>query len=97
MDAAEDDRLGIHACRLAGELERVADEVGHLEELRTLVVVGQDHRVTGALERVDLAHQVGESRAPVGGVGDVAEGGEKRFELGTGRGSKRVHAFSWSS
>jgi hypothetical protein len=36
------------------ELERVADEVGHLEDLRSLVVVGEDDRVLLDLELPDL-------------------------------------------
>ena len=40
--------------RLAGEPERVADEVGQVLDLGHLVVVGQDHRAALGCERPHL-------------------------------------------
>ena len=47
--------LGVDLLALARQLERVADEVGDLEDLRPLVVVRQDDGVALALERADAA------------------------------------------
>ncbi len=45
VDAAEDDRGGLEAGRLAAELEGVADEIGRVLDLRDLVVVGENDGV----------------------------------------------------
>src|SRR5207245_11796633 len=81
VDAAEDDRVGLHAGRLARELERVAHEVGHREDLRALVVVRQDDGVAGALQGADLGDDVGQRGAAFGAVVPIAERREQRFEL----------------
>ena len=52
--AAEGDHLGIGLRRLAAEFERVADEIGKILNLRLLVIMGQDHRVTLLAQAVDL-------------------------------------------
>ena len=54
VNAAEDDRLGFGARRLAGEPERVADVVRDVLNLGYLVVVGEDHRIALGRERTDL-------------------------------------------
>ena len=67
---------------LARQLERVADEVGHLEDLGTLVVVRQDDGVAVALELLDLGDQVGNGVAALVGVARVAQPGEEGVEVG---------------
>src|SRR5581483_6060627 len=89
VHAAEDDHVGVDPRRLAGELERVADEVGHLEELRTLVVVREDDGVPLPLERRDLGDRVGDRGAAGGRIRRVAERREERFEGGGGGGFHR--------
>ena len=59
-----------------GELERVADVVGDLLDLRQLVVVGEDHRVLLAGERPDLLLE----RADVL-RGKIAAGGGVRHRI----------------
>ncbi len=61
VHAAEHDRLGIrHRLRRVGELERVAEEVGVLDDLVPLIEVAEDHhpvaecRLRGADARVQL-------------------------------------------
>ncbi len=58
VDPAEDDHLGVSAGGLAGELERVADEIGHVLDLGTLVIVRQDHGLAGLAQLVDRGRQV---------------------------------------
>ena len=57
VNAAELDHLGIGLRRLAGEAERVADEVGHVLQLRQLIVVGEDDGVALGGERAHLLAQ----------------------------------------
>ena len=57
VDAAELDHVGVGLRRLAGEAERVADEVGHVLELGQLVVVREDDGVPLGRERADLVAQ----------------------------------------
>ena len=55
MDAAKHDDLGVaDLAGLARQLQRIADEIGDLEDLRALVIVGQDHRFALRLEPVDF-------------------------------------------
>ena len=58
VHAAEDDRLAVGGRRPAREAERVADVVGHVLDLRQLVVVGQDHRPALGRERPHLLLQL---------------------------------------
>ena len=52
VDAGQHDHLGIDLHGFAGERQAVADDVGHaVEDLRRLVVVGEDDGVALALER----------------------------------------------
>ena len=50
--------------RLLREAERVADEVGDVLDLGTLVVVGQDHRVALATQAFDPVQQAGPAPSP---------------------------------
>ena len=74
VDAAEDDHVGVDGCRLARQLERVADEVRHLEDLGTLVVVREHHGTTLLLELADLARQSGKLGASRAVITLVAQG-----------------------
>jgi hypothetical protein len=58
VHAAEGDDGGVGLGRLLGEAERVADVVGYVLDLRTLVVVGEDHGVALTGERTDLGLQL---------------------------------------
>ena len=51
---AEDDDVGRGLGRLLGQAQGIAYEIGHILNLRHLVVVGQDHRVVPALQLQDL-------------------------------------------
>jgi hypothetical protein len=51
------DHLGVGLRRLAGEAERVADEIRDVLQLGQLVVVGEDHGVALGRERADLFAQ----------------------------------------
>ena len=63
MHAALHDDIGIALGRLAGELERVADDVGNaMEDFRRHVVVGEHHGVARALQLVDGLDVRGEAR-----------------------------------
>ena len=57
MHAAERDDLGFGLRGLLRERERVADEVGHVLDLRALVVVREDHGATLGGERPYLGLQ----------------------------------------
>jgi hypothetical protein len=88
VDAAEHDDAGGHARPLARQLERVADEVGHFEDLRALVVVGQHDGVAGALEVLDLGHQGRECGARTRAVGVRVERAQSPVQVvGGGRGA----------
>ena len=55
MNAAEFDDVRIaHLRRHQRQLQRVADEIGDLENLRPVIVVRDDHCIALALERADL-------------------------------------------
>jgi hypothetical protein len=58
-DPAEDDQPGAHRTGLAGELQRVADEVGDVVDVRNLVVVGEDDRANRGLQVADCRFQIG--------------------------------------
>src|SRR5215470_10966865 len=68
MNTTEDDDVGIDGLALARQLERVADEVRDFEDLRPLIVVGENHRVALALEGSDACRHLGQPRALVRGV-----------------------------
>ena len=51
---AEDNDIGRGLGRLLGQPQGIAYEIGHILNLRRLVVVGQDHRVVPALQLQDL-------------------------------------------
>ena len=57
-DAGERDDPGVALLRLAGQVERVADEVGEILDRLFLVVVGQQDCVFLSLEREDLGFQI---------------------------------------
>ena len=63
VHAAEDDHIAGGLLPLAGQLQRVADEVRNLEDFRALIVVGEDDGVPLALEGRDSANDVGEPLA----------------------------------
>ena len=69
VNAAEDDDLGLGACRLLGQGEAVADKIGHVLDLALLVVVREDDRVElllqGADRRVELCRGGRERHASV--------------------------------
>ena len=54
MHAGEDDDLGLGACGLAGEAQRVADVVGDVLHLGPLIVVREHDRVALAGQLADL-------------------------------------------
>src|SRR5512133_3170265 len=54
VDATEDDCLRVRGGGLAGQTERIADEVGHVLDLGNLVVVREDDGVSLARERLHL-------------------------------------------
>jgi hypothetical protein len=56
-DPGEDDGRAVGLHRLARKVERVADKVGDVLDLRTLVVVGKQYRVPFLLEPKDLLGQ----------------------------------------
>jgi hypothetical protein len=58
VDAAEHDHFGLGVARALGELERVAEVVGDVLDVRVLVVVRQDHGVARLAQSVDLGEQV---------------------------------------
>jgi hypothetical protein len=55
VHAAEEDLVGVGGRGLAGQLERVADNVGDVLDPRHLVVVGQDHGVPLLGQAPDLS------------------------------------------
>ena len=58
VHAAEVDDVGVLDLRRhQRQLERVADEIGDLQDLRPVVVVRDDHRVALLLQRADLVVQ----------------------------------------
>jgi len=67
VDAADHDHVGLGALRLAGELQRVTDDVGHaVVDLGSLVIVRQHDGVALELEPVDRV-DVGCVDRPFGG------------------------------
>ncbi len=70
VHAALDDDFLVHHGRLAGELQRIADDVGNaMVDFRRLVIMRQDDRVALLLELVDPPH-VRRMHRPLDG-GDV--------------------------
>ena len=57
MNAAKDDDIGLGLGGLLGEAKRVAYLIGHVLDLRHLIVVGKNDRVKLLLEHKDLARQ----------------------------------------
>ena len=58
MHAGQHDHISVGLRGLGRQRQTVADDVGHaVEDLRRLVVVGQDDRVPLPLQAVDLVHE----------------------------------------
>ena len=73
MNAAEDDHLGLDLRPFSGELEAVADEVRDLEDLRSLIVVGENDRVSLAFQLANRDHAPGDLAAPLRVVRGISE------------------------
>ena len=61
MNTAERDHIGVGAGRLAGQLERVTNEISDVLNFRLLVVVRQHHGVALLLQPLDRLHKGGVS------------------------------------
>jgi hypothetical protein len=63
MDAAEDDRPGIHLGGRPGQLEAVARDVGEILDLPLLVIMGEDRGIFALFEGEDFVVNVGQIRS----------------------------------
>ena len=68
MHAAEHDHLSVGGGGLAGEFERIADEICDVLDLRILVVVRKDHGLALPLQLGNGCRQLGVGRATAGDV-----------------------------
>src|SRR5690606_1868872 len=58
LDAAKSDHVGVGVCRLARQLQRIADKIGEILNLGLLVIMREDHGVSVLAQPVDLSAQV---------------------------------------
>ncbi len=59
LDPAKGDHIGIGFGRHLAQLERIADKIGQVLDLRALIIMRQDHRVALLAQAIDLGKQVG--------------------------------------
>ena len=97
MDAGEHDHVGLAARRLARQRQAVADDVGDsVEDVRRLVVVGEDDRVFRALQLEDRGDVLRQRRPFELGhmlLDPVVQVGQGQVRAGGGRDGLQHGAF----
>ena len=58
MNTGKDDQRGVGRGRLPGEAERIADIIGHVLDVRLLIVMRQQHRIFLPLEAFDRVEHI---------------------------------------
>ena len=87
VDPAKDDDLGVaHLSGLARQFQGIADKIGDFENLRALIIVGQNHRLARRLETVDFRDYRGIAIARLAIIIVLAEHAQFVIEVGAGYG-----------